>query len=219
MAHRHSDKSGERYWHIAVPLAFGIIGFVIAAATMNTAARYISLLVDHKSSASNPLSFYVPTTGFWWLHPTRHSSLSSRGWATRFLDHLLSERSPLPQSTHSPSLGMLPDRKLYLSGILIIPSLTVRLSDMSGLPHGDLPIDIPTRYASLRMVSPLLCVTYSDSTSRRWTERHRREPQVANSRPISISYNLLDFQNENTTEIWCPMILAPERHWISRTCI
>jgi hypothetical protein len=64
MAHRHSDKSGERYWHIAVPLAFGIIGFVIAAATMNTAARYISLLVVYKSSASNPLSFYVPTTGF-----------------------------------------------------------------------------------------------------------------------------------------------------------
>jgi ABC-type microcin C transport system permease subunit YejB len=40
---RHSDKTKERFWHIAIPLAVGIIGFVIAATTMNTTARYISL--------------------------------------------------------------------------------------------------------------------------------------------------------------------------------
>jgi len=46
---RHSDKCGERFWHIAIPLAVGIIGFVIAAATMNTAARYISLFLMAQS--------------------------------------------------------------------------------------------------------------------------------------------------------------------------
>lgn len=40
---RHSDKVGERFWHIAVPLFFGIIGFIIAISTMNLAARYVSL--------------------------------------------------------------------------------------------------------------------------------------------------------------------------------
>jgi hypothetical protein len=40
---RHSDKVGERYWHIITPLAVGMIGFIIALSTMNTAARYISL--------------------------------------------------------------------------------------------------------------------------------------------------------------------------------
>ena len=40
---RHSDKTGERFWHIAIPLVFGIVGFVIAASTMHLAARYISL--------------------------------------------------------------------------------------------------------------------------------------------------------------------------------
>jgi len=49
---RHSDKSGERFWHIAVPLAIGILGFVIAAATMNTAARYISLFLMAQSYAA-----------------------------------------------------------------------------------------------------------------------------------------------------------------------
>ncbi|KZT13068.1 MFS general substrate transporter [Laetiporus sulphureus 93-53] len=40
---RHSDKVGERFWHIAIPLFFGIVGFIIALSTMNTAARYVSL--------------------------------------------------------------------------------------------------------------------------------------------------------------------------------
>lgn len=40
---RHSDKTGERFFHITVPLFVGMVGFVIALATQNTAARYISL--------------------------------------------------------------------------------------------------------------------------------------------------------------------------------
>ncbi|KAI0751563.1 MFS general substrate transporter [Daedaleopsis nitida] len=42
---RHSDKTGERFWHIAVPTLGGILGFVIAICTMNTAARYVSLFL------------------------------------------------------------------------------------------------------------------------------------------------------------------------------
>ena len=40
---RHSDRAGERFYHIATPLAFGLVGFIIAISTMNTAARYVSL--------------------------------------------------------------------------------------------------------------------------------------------------------------------------------
>ncbi|ELU37356.1 sugar transporter [Rhizoctonia solani AG-1 IA] len=42
---RHADKTGERFLHISIPLFIGIIGFVIAIATMNIAARYISLFL------------------------------------------------------------------------------------------------------------------------------------------------------------------------------
>ncbi|KII94823.1 hypothetical protein PLICRDRAFT_33639 [Plicaturopsis crispa FD-325 SS-3] len=48
---RHSDLSNERFWHITIPLLFGIVGFVIALATMNTAARYISLFLMAQSYA------------------------------------------------------------------------------------------------------------------------------------------------------------------------
>ncbi|KAI0318323.1 sugar transporter [Amylostereum chailletii] len=48
---RHSDKIGERFWHIAGALGVGIVGFVIAISTMNTAARYVSLFFMAQSYA------------------------------------------------------------------------------------------------------------------------------------------------------------------------
>ncbi|KAF9263455.1 MFS general substrate transporter [Marasmius fiardii PR-910] len=42
---RHSDKTGERFYHIVFPLTFGIVGFIIAISTMNTAARYVALFL------------------------------------------------------------------------------------------------------------------------------------------------------------------------------
>ncbi|KZT72529.1 sugar transporter, partial [Daedalea quercina L-15889] len=49
---RHSDRSGERFWHIAMPLMFGIVGFIIASSTMNTTARYVSLFLMAQSYAA-----------------------------------------------------------------------------------------------------------------------------------------------------------------------
>ncbi|THH31322.1 hypothetical protein EUX98_g2895 [Antrodiella citrinella] len=48
---RHSDATGERFWHISISFFVGIIGFVIAISTMNTAARYISLFLMAQSYA------------------------------------------------------------------------------------------------------------------------------------------------------------------------
>ncbi|KAH9077091.1 MFS general substrate transporter [Lactarius deliciosus] len=40
---RHSDRTGERFFHIVVPLLIGIVGFIIALSTMRLAARYFAL--------------------------------------------------------------------------------------------------------------------------------------------------------------------------------
>lgn len=48
----HSDKTGEKFFHIAGPLCVGCVGFIIALATEQTAARYFSLCV---------LFFFYPT--------------------------------------------------------------------------------------------------------------------------------------------------------------
>ncbi|KAH9948350.1 MFS general substrate transporter [Amylocystis lapponica] len=47
----HSDKTGERFWHMATSYFVGIIGFIISICTMNTAARYISLFLMAQSYA------------------------------------------------------------------------------------------------------------------------------------------------------------------------
>ncbi|KAF8915937.1 MFS general substrate transporter [Mucidula mucida] len=48
---RHSDKTGERFYHIITPFVFGILGYIIAISTMNTAARYVSLFLMAQSYA------------------------------------------------------------------------------------------------------------------------------------------------------------------------
>lgn len=40
---RHSDRNGERYWHIAVPYLVGILGYLTAITTLSTGFRYFSL--------------------------------------------------------------------------------------------------------------------------------------------------------------------------------
>ncbi|KAJ3773073.1 major facilitator superfamily domain-containing protein [Lentinula raphanica] len=40
---RHSDKSGERCWHITFSMGLAIVGFLLASSTMNAIVRYISL--------------------------------------------------------------------------------------------------------------------------------------------------------------------------------
>ncbi|KAJ6614290.1 major facilitator superfamily domain-containing protein [Mycena sp. CBHHK59/15] len=48
---RHSDKTGERCFHMVASFALGVLGFVIAISTMNTAARYIALFLMAQSYA------------------------------------------------------------------------------------------------------------------------------------------------------------------------
>ena len=40
---RHSDKTGERAFHIIIPYGIGMVGFIISLTTMNTVGRYAAL--------------------------------------------------------------------------------------------------------------------------------------------------------------------------------
>ncbi|KAI0050192.1 MFS general substrate transporter [Auriscalpium vulgare] len=48
---RHSDRVGDRFWHICASLSLGLLGFIIAISTMNVAARYVSLFLMAQSYA------------------------------------------------------------------------------------------------------------------------------------------------------------------------
>ncbi len=41
----HADRTGERFWHISLPLCLAMVTFIIAASTTNTAARYVSIML------------------------------------------------------------------------------------------------------------------------------------------------------------------------------
>ncbi|VDC02652.1 unnamed protein product [Peniophora sp. CBMAI 1063] len=64
---KHSDEVGERYWHLTCSLAFGILGYVIAASTLNTAARYVSLFFMAQSYAG--LVCYMAWVSSIFAHP------------------------------------------------------------------------------------------------------------------------------------------------------
>lgn len=41
----HADKTGERYFHITLPLYFAVIAFIIAAATTTIGPRYFAMML------------------------------------------------------------------------------------------------------------------------------------------------------------------------------
>lgn len=47
----HADRTQEKFWHIAVPIFFGLVGFVISMSTLNVAARYVALFLQASSYA------------------------------------------------------------------------------------------------------------------------------------------------------------------------
>ena len=41
----HADKTGERFFHISLPLCVAVAAFILAAATTSTAPRYVSMML------------------------------------------------------------------------------------------------------------------------------------------------------------------------------
>ncbi|ROW08587.1 hypothetical protein VPNG_06237 [Cytospora leucostoma] len=47
----HSDRTGEKFWHIMGPIFMGLVGFIISMSTLNIAARYVALFLQAGSYA------------------------------------------------------------------------------------------------------------------------------------------------------------------------
>jgi MFS family permease len=41
----HSDRTGDRFWHIVLPFSVGIVAFILGAATTSVAGRYTSIML------------------------------------------------------------------------------------------------------------------------------------------------------------------------------
>ena len=47
----HSDRTGEKFWHIMGPMALGLVGFIISMSTLSIAGRYVALFLQASSYA------------------------------------------------------------------------------------------------------------------------------------------------------------------------
>ena len=84
---------GERFYHIAGPLAVGIIGYIIAMSTMNIAARYVSLYVDQH--ASNKIGFNDNHFSSFLMALTFSGYVVIMTWVSKFLCRELFESETL----------------------------------------------------------------------------------------------------------------------------
>ncbi|KAG1817129.1 MFS general substrate transporter [Suillus subaureus] len=78
---RHSDVTGDRFWHIVGPLLVCIVGFTMAISTMNTAVRYLSLFF----MAQSPAAYVVCLT---WAINTFSQSQSKRAAAIALINSM-----------------------------------------------------------------------------------------------------------------------------------
>lgn len=71
----HSDRVGERYWHISLPLVITLTANIIAVSTLNTAARYTAMMLM-------PPSFYGATVVLLsWITGTLNQPVAKRASA------------------------------------------------------------------------------------------------------------------------------------------
>ncbi|KAF3398002.1 hypothetical protein F1880_006439 [Penicillium rolfsii] len=71
----HADRTGERYFHVTIPLYISVAAFIIAAATTSTAPRYLSMMLMPASFYSG----YVVALG--WISNTLPRPASKRAAA------------------------------------------------------------------------------------------------------------------------------------------
>jgi hypothetical protein len=71
----HADRTGERYWHVTLPLYLSVVAFIIAATTTSVAPRYVSMMLMVPSFYAG----YVVALG--WISSTLPRPASKRAAA------------------------------------------------------------------------------------------------------------------------------------------
>ena len=70
----HSDRTGERRWHVAVPMAIGAIGFFCAASLQTPIASLLALTLAALGIWSALGPFWTLPTAFLAVRPPREGS-------------------------------------------------------------------------------------------------------------------------------------------------
>jgi hypothetical protein len=171
---RHSDVTGERFFHILIPLCIGIVGFIIAISTMRLAARYIALYVYCLS-----VQFDGHLTVISFLMAQSYSGfICFLAWTSNIFDRSPSKRAVALAFINAFSqLGNFASS--WVSCVVCCPTFTafginfIRIG-ICGKSPGVRHMPIRTRFAFRRMCSALPCASSSGRCSPKRTKICRR---------------------------------------------
>lgn len=76
----HADKTGERFWHITIPLLVAVVAFVIAATTTSIGPRYLSMML------MVPSVYPALVVAFAWISNTLPRPPAKRAAALAFIN-------------------------------------------------------------------------------------------------------------------------------------
>ncbi|KAI8184753.1 putative transcriptional regulatory protein [Colletotrichum sp. SAR 10_77] len=128
----HSDRAGERYWHVVAPLGVTLAANVIAVSTLNVGARYTAMMLM-------PASFYAGSTVLLsWIAGTINQPVTKRAAAIALIvsmDRAASTRAPplkiVPYQTPGQTAGQKRKRRGTHGDSQNGPSLKIRNACMT----------------------------------------------------------------------------------------
>ncbi|KAF2997991.1 hypothetical protein E8E13_006907 [Curvularia kusanoi] len=124
----HADKTGERFWHIVLPLCVGVASFILAAATHSTAPRYVAMML----MVPGVYTGYVVVLA--WISNSIPRPPAKRAAALAFINAVSNTSSiyasymyPQPKSGAQPNLTVPLSVDCATAGLAIIMTVIMRI--------------------------------------------------------------------------------------------
>ncbi|KAF9695691.1 hypothetical protein EKO04_006385 [Ascochyta lentis] len=124
----HADKTGERFWHIVLPLCVGVFAFILAAATHTTGPRYAAMML----MVPGVYTGYVVVLA--WISNSMPRPPAKRAAALAFINAISNTSSiyasymyPQPKSGAQPNLTVPLSVDCATAGLAIIMTVVMRI--------------------------------------------------------------------------------------------
>ncbi|KAJ4364773.1 hypothetical protein N0V95_000721 [Ascochyta clinopodiicola] len=124
----HADKTGERFWHIVLPLCVGIFAFILAAATHSTGPRYAAMML----MVPGVYTGYVVVLA--WISNSMPRPPAKRAAALAFINAVSNTSSiyasymyPQPKGGAQPDLTVALSVDCATAGLAIIMTVIMRI--------------------------------------------------------------------------------------------
>ncbi|KAF2715665.1 pantothenate transporter liz1 [Pleomassaria siparia CBS 279.74] len=124
----HADRTGERFYHIVLPLCFGVFSFILAAATHSVAPRYVAMML----MVPGVYTGYV--VALVWISNSLPRPASKRAAALAFINAISNTSSiyasymyPQPQGKVQPNLTLPLSVDCATAALAIIMAAVMRI--------------------------------------------------------------------------------------------